>query len=85
MTYNKHVTIPAFSFSTSPLSNTGLKLIMDFIPNHTSDKHQWFQRSQAREEKYKDYYIWVDCDGITPPNNWVRRRTDSRMFNQEVD
>ena len=45
---------------------------MDFIPNHTSDKHLWFQRSQAREEKYQDYYIWVDCDGITPPNNWVR-------------
>ncbi|XP_043551578.1 neutral and basic amino acid transport protein rBAT-like [Chiloscyllium plagiosum] len=53
----------------------GLKLIMDFIPNHTSDKHRWFQLSRNRTGKYTDYYIWVDCkhelNKTTNPNNWV--------------
>ncbi|XP_072121091.1 amino acid transporter heavy chain SLC3A1 isoform X2 [Mobula birostris] len=53
----------------------GLKLIMDFIPNHTSDKHRWFQLSRNRTGKYTDYYIWVNCKSemnkITNPNNWV--------------
>ena len=53
----------------------GLKLIIDFIPNHTSDKHAWFQWSRNRAGKYTDYYIWHDCNhenGTTiPPNNWV--------------
>ncbi|XP_064914280.1 amino acid transporter heavy chain SLC3A1 [Columba livia] len=53
----------------------GLKVIMDLIPNHTSDKHQWFQLSRNRTGKYTDYYIWQDCGeaagSITPPNNWV--------------
>lgn len=48
---------------------------MDFIPNHTSDKHQWFQLSRNRTGKYTDYYIWQDCTqaggSVTPPNNWV--------------
>ncbi|XP_065488265.1 amino acid transporter heavy chain SLC3A1 [Caloenas nicobarica] len=53
----------------------GLKVIMDLIPNHTSDKHQWFQLSRNRTGKYTDYYIWQDCGeaaaSVTPPNNWV--------------
>ncbi|XP_010177868.1 PREDICTED: neutral and basic amino acid transport protein rBAT [Mesitornis unicolor] len=53
----------------------GLKVIMDLIPNHTSDKHRWFQLSRNRTGKYMDYYIWQDCvqaaGSVTPPNNWV--------------
>ncbi|KAB1266921.1 Neutral and basic amino acid transport protein rBAT [Camelus dromedarius] len=53
----------------------GLKLIIDFIPNHTSDKHAWFQWSRTRTGKYTDYYIWHDCTHkngtTTPPNNWL--------------
>ncbi len=53
-----------------------MKLVMDFIPNHSSDQHEWFQRSINREDPYTDYYMWVDpagFDGDTPivPNNWV--------------
>lgn len=45
---------------------------MDFIPNHTSDRHRWFNLSRARDPHYKDYYIWTDCDAAAPkPNNWV--------------
>uniref|UniRef100_A0A1W7RE84 Amino acid transporter heavy chain SLC3A1 n=1 Tax=Agkistrodon contortrix contortrix TaxID=8713 RepID=A0A1W7RE84_AGKCO len=57
------------------IHDKGLKVIMDLIPNHTSDKHKWFQLSRNRTGKYTDYYIWHDCahvSGITtPPNNWV--------------
>ncbi len=45
---------------------------MDFIPNHTSDQHRWFNLSRAREPKYEDYYVWTDCNASNPkPNNWV--------------
>ncbi|XP_062320204.1 amino acid transporter heavy chain SLC3A1 [Osmerus eperlanus] len=77
-------TMQDFDDLLNKMHDMGLKLIMDFIPNHTSDKHQWFQRSQAREEKYKDYYIWVDCDGITPPNNWVSIFGNSSWTYDEV-
>ncbi|XP_015111694.1 maltase 2 [Diachasma alloeum] len=50
----------------------GIKLILDLIPNHTSDKHPWFERSLAGIEPFTNYYIWrnVTSDG-KPPNNWL--------------
>jgi alpha-glucosidase len=53
----------------------GLKIILDFVPNHTSDQHPWFQESKAsRENPKRDWYIWRDPapDG-GPPNNWLSR------------
>ena len=49
----------------------GMKLIMDLVVNHTSDEHEWFQKSRKRIEPYTDYYIWRDAkpDGKLP-NNW---------------
>lgn len=53
----------------------GLKVILDLVPNHTSDKHKWFELSLNSTGKYKDYYIWAKPkdpnDTSTPPNNWV--------------
>ena len=51
----------------------GLKLILDFVPNHTSDQHPWFQESRSsRSSPKRDWYIWRDArpDG-GPPNNWL--------------
>ncbi|EFA02637.1 Maltase A1-like Protein [Tribolium castaneum] len=53
-----------------------IKVILDFVPNHTSDKHQWFIDSVNGVEEYRDYYVWanakVDDDGNrVPPNNWI--------------
>ncbi len=51
----------------------GLKLILDFVPNHTSDQHPWFVESRAsRTSPKRDWYIWRDPrpDG-GPPNNWI--------------
>ncbi|NXX28945.1 SLC31 protein, partial [Nicator chloris] len=57
------------------IHDKGLKVILDLIPNHTSDKHRWFQLSRNRTGKYTDYYIWQDCSqpsgSVSPPNNWV--------------
>ena len=36
----------------------GMKVIMDLVVNHTSDQHEWFKKSAAKDPKYKDYYIW---------------------------
>lgn len=52
----------------------GIKLLLDFIPNHTSDEHEWFIKSEASETKYMDYYIWKDgknCRSVTtePPTD----------------
>jgi alpha-glucosidase len=51
----------------------GLKLILDFVPNHSSDRHAWFQESRSsRDNPKRDWYIWRDPkpDG-GPPNNWI--------------
>jgi len=51
----------------------GLKVILDFVPNHTSDEHPWFQESRSSKTNEKrDWYIWRDpaSDG-GPPNNWT--------------
>ncbi len=51
----------------------GLKLLLDFVPNHTSTRHPWFVASRSsRDDPKRDWYIWRDPapDG-GPPNNWV--------------
>ena len=51
----------------------GLKVILDFVPNHTSDRHPWFLDSRSsRKSAKRDWYIWRDGkpDGA-PPNNWI--------------
>jgi alpha-glucosidase len=50
-----------------------LKVILDFVPNHTSSEHPWFKESRSsRENPKRDYYLWHDAkpDG-SPPNNWL--------------
>jgi alpha-glucosidase len=54
------------------LHRRGMKLILDFVPNHTSDQHAWFRESaSSRDNPKADWYLWHDPapDG-GPPNNW---------------
>ncbi|MBC9033294.1 DUF3459 domain-containing protein [Sphingomonas sp. JC676] len=51
----------------------GLKLLLDFVPNHTSNAHPWFVESRSsRDNPKRDWYLWRDAkpDG-GPPNNWI--------------
>jgi len=50
-----------------------LKVIIDFVPNHSSDQHPWFiESSSSKSNPKRDWYIWQDAkpDG-SPPNNWL--------------
>jgi alpha-glucosidase len=51
----------------------GIRVIVDWVPNHTSDRHPWFRESRAsRSGPRRDWYVWRDAKpGGAPPNNWV--------------
>ena len=51
----------------------GIRILMDLVPNHTSDQHAWFVDAlRGRDAAHRDYYVWADPkpDGSLP-NNWV--------------
>jgi alpha-glucosidase len=51
----------------------GIRIILDLVPNHTSDRHPWFLDARSsRTARHRDWYVWADGnpDG-SPPNNWV--------------
>ena len=50
----------------------GMRVVLDLVPNHTSDRHPWFQDARtSRDASHRHWYVWADPrpDG-SPPNNW---------------
>ncbi|EPH95215.1 alpha amylase, catalytic domain protein [Enterococcus faecalis 13-SD-W-01] len=51
--------------------DSGIKIIMDLVVNHTSDQHPWFIESRkSKDNPYRDYYHWHDAEADRPPNEW---------------
>ena len=50
----------------------GIRVLLDLVPNHTSDRHAWFQDAlTGRTAAHRDFYVWADpAPGGGAPNNW---------------
>jgi alpha-glucosidase len=51
----------------------GIRILLDLVPNHTSDQHPWFVDARSGPDAaHRDWYVWADpAPGGGPPNNWV--------------
>lgn len=66
-------TLEDFDRLSAAVREAGMKLILDFVPNHTSNRHRWFEDSRsAKSAAKRAWYIWRDpAPHGGPPNNWV--------------
>jgi alpha-glucosidase len=65
-------TLKDFDGMQAAAKQRGIRIILDFVMNHTSDKHAWFVDSRSsRKSAHRDWYVWHDGRGPgKPPNNW---------------
>lgn len=68
-------TLEQFNQVVNALHERDIRLIIDFVPNHTSNLHPWFVESRSsRTNARKDWYLWADAaPNGGPPNNWLSR------------
>jgi len=66
-------TLADFDRLAAESKKRNIRIIMDFVINHTSDQHKWFLRSKSSKiSYYRDWYVWRDGHGQNqPPNNWL--------------
>lgn len=71
-------TMDDFDRLVGEATKLGIKVILDFVPNHSSDENEWFVKSARREPGFEDFYVWHpgrpnpnDPAKPLPPNNWV--------------
>jgi alpha-glucosidase len=75
-------TLADFERLVKALHERDIRIILDFVPNHTSDEHPWFKEARAaRDSPRRDWYIWRDpqADG-RPPNNWLSVATGASAW-----
>jgi oligo-1,6-glucosidase len=60
-------TMADFDLLLKSLHERGIKLVMDFVLNHSSDEHEWFKQSKSsRTSPYRNYYHWWDAERVKP-------------------
>ncbi len=71
-------TLADFDRLVAEAKKRNIRILMDMVMNHTSDKHKWFIESRSsKTNPYRDWYVWHDGKGETatdpgqPPNNWL--------------
>ena len=66
-------TLSDFDALISEARRLNLKVLLDYVPNHSSDQHSWFRQSRSsRNNPYRGWYIWRDpAPGGGPSNNWL--------------
>src|SRR5262249_8138852 len=66
-------TLADFDALLAQAHNLGLKVVLDLVPNHTSDQHAWFVESRSsRDNAKRDWYLWRDGGPRgAEPNNWL--------------
>ncbi|RLU25538.1 hypothetical protein DMN91_001694 [Ooceraea biroi] len=66
-------TLADFDELVTKAKSLGMKVILDFVPNHSSHEHEWFKKSVRRIKPYDEYYVWRDAKMVNgtrrPPNN----------------
>ncbi|KAJ8731785.1 hypothetical protein PYW08_014515 [Mythimna loreyi] len=71
---DEYGTMDDFDALMAEAKRLGVRIVLDYVPNHTSPESTWFKLSQNRTGKYTDYYVWADGknnDSTTPPSNWI--------------
>ena len=70
-------TMEDFENMIKKAKEVGIKIILDFVPNHSSDENEWFVRSVNNDPEYRDFYIWhngninASTGEREPPSNWL--------------
>lgn len=64
-------TLDDFDHLLEDAHRRGIRVLVDLVPNHTSDQHPWFIASRSsRNDPKRDWYVWADPRRGGPPNNW---------------
>ncbi len=63
-------TMDDFKELAAEAKNRGIGIMLDMVFNHTSTEHEWFKKAIAGDEKYQDYYMFVEGAADAPPTNW---------------
>ncbi len=76
--------LAAFDRLLAACHRRGLKLLVDLVPNHSSDQHPWFVAARSsRDDPRRDWFIWRDGSPDTPPNNWLAAFTGGPAWTWE--
>lgn len=74
--HHEYGTMSDFEQFVGEATKRNIRVLLDFVPNHSSDEHEWFKKSKAGDAEYRDYYVWSngkfdELGRRMPPNNWV--------------